>query len=104
PEDLTLPKRTVTGTNMSILEFLYKAVDTFKYEIRFDNVSKTIYVADELGADKGVYFSDQINLKSLTTTSDTYDFATRLIPTGFNQMGIELINDGKSYIENHSYS
>ncbi len=104
PEDLTLPKRTVTGTNMSILEFLYKAVDTFKYDIRFDNITKTIYVADELGADKGVYFHDEVNLKSLNTTSDTYDFATRLIPVGFNGMGIELINDGKSYVENHTYS
>lgn len=104
PEDLTLPKRTVTGTNMSILEFIYKAVDTFKYDIRFDNISKTIYVADELGSDKGVYFHDEVNLKSLNTTSDTYDFATRLIPVGFNGMGIELINDGKSYVENHTYS
>lgn len=104
PEDLTLPKRTVTGTNMSILEFLYKAVDTFKYEIRFDNVSKTIYVADVLGADKGVYFSDQINLKSLTTTSDTYDFATRMIPSGFDGMGIEVVNGGVPYVENHTYS
>lgn len=104
PEDLTLPKRTVTGTNMSILEFIYKAIDVFKYDIRFDNKTKTIYVADELGADKGVYFHDEVNLKSLNTTSDTYDFATRLIPVGFNDMGIELINDGKPYVENHTYS
>src|SRR5699024_2413957 len=83
---------------------IYKAVGTFKYDIRFDNKTKTIYVADELGADKGVYFHDEVNLKSLNTTSDTYDFATRLIPVGFNDMGIELINDGKPYVENHTYS
>lgn len=99
-----LPKRTVTGTNLSILEFLYKTIDTFKYDIRFNNISKTIYVADELGVDKGVYFHDEVNLTSLTTTSDTYDFATRLIPIGFDGMGIELINDGRSYVEDHTYS
>lgn len=104
PEDLTLPKRTVTGTNMSILEIIYKAIDVFKYDVKFNNKAKTIYVADELGADKGVYFHDEVNLKSLNTTSDTYDFATRLIPVGFNEMGIELINDGKPHVENHTYS
>lgn len=103
-DDSTLPKRTVTGTNLSILEFIYKAVDTFKYDIRFNNKTKTIYVADELGTDKGVYFHDEVNLKSLNSTSDTYDFATRLIPSGFDGMGIEFINDGIPYVENHSYS
>lgn len=97
-------KRTVTGSNMSVLEFIYKAIDIFKYDIRFDNINKIIYTDEELGSDKGVYFHDEVNLKSLNTTSDTYDFATRLIPVGFNGMGIELINDGKSYVENHTYS
>ena len=66
PEDLTLPKRTVTGTNMSILEFIYKAVDTFKYDIRFDNKTKTIYVADELALIKVSIFMMRLILRALT--------------------------------------
>lgn len=97
-------KRTVTGTNTTKLALIKKAVDKFKAEIKFDNVNKIIYIEEKLGTDKGVYFHDEVNLKDLSVTSDTYDFATRLIPKGKNDLGIEGINDGIPYVENHEYS
>ena len=96
--------RTVTGSNMSILDYIYKAIDTFKYEVKFDSVNKKVIAKEKIGSDKGVYFHNEVNLKSTNVSSDTYDFVTRIIPLGFDNLGIELINGGKSYVENHSYS
>lgn len=97
-------KRTVTGRNLSKLDYIMKAIDIFKYEVKFDGNTKTVYAKNKLGAYKGSYFHDEINLKSLTSSSDTYDFATRIIPLGFDGMGIEEVNGGKNYVEDKTYS
>lgn len=97
-------KRTVTGTNTTKLALIKDMVHKFRAEIRFDNVNKIIYIEEKLGTDKGVYFHDEVNLKDLSVTSDTYDFATRLIPKGKNDLGIEGVNDGIPYVSNNEYS
>ena len=97
-------KRTVTATNVSMIALIKQIVDTFNAEVIFDNVDKKIYVEEKLGEDKGVYFTDELNLRRLNISSDTYDFATRIIPRGLNGEGIEQINNGVPYVENHTYS
>lgn len=97
-------KRTITGTNLTILAFIKEIISTFNAEVAFDNLNKKIYIENELGTDKGTYFTDQLNLRQINISSDSHDFATRLIPIGFNEMGIELINDEIPYVENYSYS
>lgn len=97
-------KRTVTATNVSMIALIKQIVDTFNAEVMFNNVTKTIYVEEELCEDKGVYFADELNLRRLNISSDTYDFATRIIPRGLNGEGIEQINNGVPYVENHTYS
>lgn len=97
-------KRTVTATNVSMIALIKQIVDTFNAEVMFNNVTKTIYVEEELGSDKGVYFHNELNLRRLNISSDTYDFATRMIPRGINGEGIEQINNGVPYVENHTYS
>ncbi|MBW8383951.1 MAG: phage tail protein [Youngiibacter sp.] len=97
-------ERTVTATATTILEVIKQVADTFFAEIKYDNINKIVYMDEEIGQDLGVYFHDQVNLKELTTDSDTYDFATRLIPRGFNGLGIESVNGGVSYLEDTTYS
>lgn len=103
-EESDRPKRTVTGTNITIIEMIYKIVDTFGYEVRFDNVLKTVTVAERLGKTKGVYFHNELNLEKLNIKSDTYDFVTRLIPKGYDGLGIETINEGIPYVDNFDYT
>lgn len=97
--------RTATGKTIDKLDFLYAIVrDTFGLEIQFDNRTKEIKAEAELGADKGVYFHDEVNLENILSDSDTYDFATRIIPRGRDGISIEAINGGLPYLENLTYS
>lgn len=97
-------QRTVTGLEQDRRKYITKIADTFGVEIRYDNVAKVIYMEEELGEDKGVYFHDEVNLKKLEIDSDTYDFATRIIPRGLDGISIESINGGLPYVANHTYS
>lgn len=96
--------RTVTGSNIVIIEMLYQIIDAFKYEIEFDNVNKIVTVDKELGTNKGTYFHNELNLKDLSIKSDTYDLITRLIPRGLDDMGIETVNGGVPYVDNLNYT
>lgn len=97
-------RRTVRLENTDALEVLREVRKVFRIDYRFDAINKIIYVYEKFGTDKGVYFSDELNLKSLQIPSDTYDYATRLYPYGKDGLNIKDINNGKEYIENFQYS
>lgn len=97
-------KRTVSLKNTNALEVLRKVRETFRVDFRFDAINKIIYVYEKLGSDKGVYFTDELNLISLDVPSDSYDYATRLYAKGKNGLTFADINNGKDYIENFQYS
>lgn len=97
-------KRTLSLTNVSALEVLKQAINTYMCEITIDSKAKTIRIYDKIGEDRGVYFTSQLNLKKLTVQSTSYDFYTEIEPYGKDGMTIEEVNDGKTYVENHQYS
>ena len=97
-------RRTVTLKNTNALEVLRKVREAFRVDFRFDAINKIIYVYEKLGSDKGVYFTDELNLISLDVPSDSYDYATRLYVRGKNGITFADINNGKDYIENFQYS
>lgn len=70
----------------------------------FDTIKKTVSFYEERGEDKGVYFIRGLNLKKLQKKSTSYDFYTRIVPIGAENLTIESVNDGKNYLENHQYS
>lgn len=97
-------RRTVRLTNTNALEVLREIRKVFRVDFRFDAINKIIHVYEQFGEDKGVYFSDELNLKSFSIPSDTYDYATRLYCYGKDGLNISSINNGKEYIENFQYS
>ncbi len=97
-------RRTVRLKNTNALEVLREIRKVFRVDFRFDAINKMIYVYEEFGEDKGVYFSDELNLKSFSIPSDTYDYATRIYPYGKDGLNISSINNGKEYIDNFQYS
>ena len=97
-------KKTVTANNMCAYDILAKIIKEFGAEIEFDNKLKIVRAGYELGEDKGVYFTDELNLESKYLTSESYDFATRIIPIGKDGMTIAAINNGKVYLEDFTYS
>lgn len=97
-------KRTVTGNNINKFSLINEIIQKFKAEIRFDNKKKTVTVGYDLGEDNGSYFTDELNIKDIHFTGDSYDLVTRIIPIGRDNLGIEKVNDGKPYIDNFEYS
>jgi phage minor structural protein len=71
-------KRTVRMTNCSSLEILQQALKTYRCEVTIDSLNQVIDVYEEIGEDKGVYFTSELNLKKLTDQSTTYDFYTEI--------------------------
>ena len=97
-------KRTVRMTNSSSWDILKKIADTFRLEMTIDSLNKKIIYKEKIGEDKGCYFSDQLNLVSLSSQSDTTNFYTRILPIGKDGLTIESVNNGSKFLENHTYS
>ncbi|MBU6137356.1 phage tail protein [Clostridium tertium] len=85
-------KRTVKKTNCSSWEIIQEAKKIYRVEIEFDTLNKVVKVYEKLGHDKGVYFSDEINLKALDIESNSYDFYTKIIAIGKENIKIEVEN------------
>lgn len=96
-------KRTINkDEETNAWEVLQDCLSTYRVECKIRSLEKTIDIYEQIGADRGRYFIEGLNLKKLTVTSDTYDFYTRLIPLGKDGIGIEWL--GKPYLENYQYS
>ena len=96
-------KRTINkDEETNAWKVLQDCLSTYRAECKINSLIKTIDIYEQIGADRGRYFIEGLNLKKLTVTSDTYDFYTRLIPLGKDGIGIEWL--GKPYLENYQYS
>lgn len=104
-KDNTLKKkRTVRCTNKNALEIVQEIKKTYRVDIVFNTLEKQIEIYEHLGADKGAYFIDSLNLTALQIQSDSYKFATRIIAEGKDGLTFADINGGKNYVENYQYS
>lgn len=97
-------KRTVRATNVSSLDVIQEIRKTYRCDLVFNTLTKTIDVYERLGEDKGTYFIDSLNLKNLAIQGNSYNFFTRIIPIGKDNLRISSINNGKDYLENYQYS
>lgn len=90
---------TVTGKNKNTFEIILHALEVFEYEYIWDIKNKKLICGPIVGSDKGSYLHKEVNLRELNVTTQTYDFITRLIPKGKDDLGIEGVNNGIPYLE-----
>lgn len=103
--DTDITKMRSVGTiKVTPLSALGKIKDAWMCEMRFDTKNKVVYFREKFGEDKGVFFTRSLNLRKLDLTCDTYDYYTRIIPIGADNLRINDVNGGKSYVENYQYS
>ena len=96
-------KRTIRiEQNCSGWDVVQQVITTYRCEVVFDSVNKGIAIYEQYGEERGAYFIERLNLKRLQIQSNTYDFCTRLIPVGKDNLMLNI--DGKNYVENHQYS
>lgn len=97
-------RRTVRKAMCSSWDIIQDARKVYRCDITFDTLNKKVHIYNKLGEDKGVYFTDELNLRRLEIQRDSYNFCTRIIPIGKDGMTIKDVNNGKEYVENHQYS
>ena len=97
-------RRTIRKTECSGWDIIQQARKTYRCEIWFDTIEKKIHIAEKRGQDKGMYFTDTLNLRKLAIQSTSYDFCTRIKAEGKDGLTFKEINGGKDYVENHQYS
>lgn len=85
-------RRTVRKTNSSSWDIIQEAKSVYRCEVEFDTLNKKVNIYEKRGSDKGVYFLDTLNLKSLSVQSDSYDFYTRIIAKGKDDLRVVLEN------------
>ena len=93
--------QTFLATPLTILGLIR---DAFMCEMRFDNINRVVIFAEEFGEYRGMYFRRGLNLRKASITIDTYDYYTRLVPIGADNLRITSVNDGKDYVENYQYT
>ena len=87
------------------LEILTAMKDIWNITFRFDAKNKVLHIIDPTAGNPcGAYLTRELNLRSVNYTGSTDKFCTRLYCYGKGGMSFEDINDGKAYIENHTYS
>lgn len=99
-----MKKRAIAMTDCYVWDIIKQVIKTYAVELEIDSINKILKFKDHIGEDRGVYFSDQLNLISLDVSSDTHEYYTRIIPVGKDGLTIEEVNQGKNYLDNFQYS
>lgn len=99
-------KRTIKMDAATPLDVLDACRSTFPgVTFRFNNVSQTVEIVDQAaGENLGAFATRDLNLKRNDYKGKSTSFATRLYAYGKNGLSFADINDGKPYVENHTYS
>ena len=100
--DITKKRTIRKEDDTTAWEVIKQIVDTYRVELEIDAVNKRLKFHTRRGRDRGAYFIERLNLRSLGVKTSSYGFYTRLIPIGKD--GLHLWRDGQNYIENHQYS
>lgn len=96
--------RTWTNTEKNALSILRNIADLYGGDLVFDSQNRLVHLYRVYGKDSGALFMYGKNLKEIERTIDTTGLVTRLYAVGANGMTFASINDGKEYIEDHTYT
>jgi phage minor structural protein len=96
--------RPVSKSKCTAYDVLQEIQSSYDCEISYDSINKKAYIYNEMGNDRGAYFAEQLNLKSLEVQGNSYDYVTMLVPIGKDGLDITSVNNGKNYVENYQYS
>lgn len=95
---------TLQTAQVSSLQMIREIAKLNEQELWFDTKRRVVVVYDKMGEKGSTYYSNELRLKQLHKQSNTYDYATVLIPIGKNGLRISSVNNGKDYLENFTYS
>lgn len=103
---LVSSKRSMNLSDVTPLDIVNKCTNKTMYNVSFDadNINKVLKVSIPGTVVGNVYFTDSLNLKELSFKGTSGNFITRLYAYGKDGLSFADINDGKDYVDNHTYS
>ena len=112
-------RRAITLEGVNAYDVLLQCKNTYNIVFEYHTLDKRIKVIKpDVIQSRGLYLTDELNLKELTFKGDSSDFITRLYAFGKktetvdedgNITSVEYvnfagINDGKTYVDNNAYT
>lgn len=98
-------RRTVELEAATPLEIIEACASTYGVTCRYDNAARAVHIwQPEQIQPAGVYLTDELNLKEVNFKGSSRDFATRLYARGKDGLTFAALNDGKDYVDDHTYS
>ena len=98
-------RRTVELEAATPLEVINACYDIYNITCRFDSQNRVVHIYNpESGEPHGAYLTDELNLTAVNMKGKSSGFATRLYARGKDGLTFADINDGKEYVEDHTYS
>lgn len=96
--------RTWKCEEKNALAVLRQVANIHGGDLVFDNGNKIVHLLTFSGKESGALFAYRKNLNSIKRVVDTRSLVTRLYAYGKDGMTFSLINDGKEYVEDYTYS
>lgn len=97
-------RRTVNG-NLNSYEVCVECCNTFGVYIRWNNGTKVVTITDQALSDPvGAFVTRELNMTELNYKGKSNGIITRLYAYGVDDLSFADINDGKPYVENHTYT
>lgn len=95
-------------TDVTVLDILNQCTNSTSYGNVYEfNTKKkqiTLIKPENITKQKGVYFTDELNLTDLNFKGSSSNLVTRLYAYGKDGLSISSVNNNCDYIENHSYT
>lgn len=95
---------TYQEPNVNAYDMIQTIAADYGQEVWFDTKNKVLNVYPKMGQSLGVFYSNELRLKEVKKYSNTYDYATVLYPFGKDGLTIANVNNGKTYLEDYSYT
>ena len=96
--------RTSAKSNCTVFDALEDIAKAYSCEITVNSLNHLVNIHERQGADRGTYFSEQLNLKSLQVQGNSRSYVTRLYPIGKDGLTISSVNGGLPFVSNYQYS
>lgn len=95
-------------TDVTVLDILNQCTNSTSYGNVYEFNTKrkqiTLIKPENITKQKGVYFTDELNLTDLNFKGNSSGLVTRLYAYGKDGLSIASVNNGCDYIENHDYT
>lgn len=98
-------KRTVESEAATPLEIIQACADIYSVTFRFRPKNRQVEIIDPKSYEpKGAFATQELNLQEINYKGKSSGFATRLYAYGKDGLTFASINDGKPYVDDHTYS